>query len=101
MPGFAEFWGHYPRKVGKDAALKAWKAKDCEHHVVAVLAGLEHQQKFLGREQGKYIPNPATWINQGRWQDEPPATNGHQRGFGTMDMSGFEAFAEAHKHDEH
>ncbi len=22
------------------------------------------------RENGRYIPNPATWLNQGRWEDE-------------------------------
>ena len=22
------------------------------------------------REEGRYIPNPATWLNQGRWDDE-------------------------------
>ena len=23
------------------------------------------------RENGRYIPNPATWLDQGRWEDEP------------------------------
>jgi hypothetical protein len=23
------------------------------------------------KENGQYIPNPATWLNQGRWMDEP------------------------------
>jgi hypothetical protein len=22
------------------------------------------------KDGGKYIPNPATWLNQGRWDDE-------------------------------
>jgi len=26
------------------------------------------------RENGRYIPNPLTWLNQGRWDDECPAT---------------------------
>ena len=63
------------------------------------MAGLERQQTYLARDQGKYIPNPSTWLNQGRWKDEPPERNGHQAGFGTMDMSGIQAFLEAHKHD--
>ena len=30
------------------------------------------------REGGRFIPNPSTWINQGRWDDEPlpPAGSG-------------------------
>jgi hypothetical protein len=24
------------------------------------------------RDNGQYIPNPATWLNQGRWDDETP-----------------------------
>ena len=30
------------------------------------------------REGGRFIPNPSTWINQGRWDDEPlpPARSG-------------------------
>ena len=23
-------------------------------------------------DKGQYIPHPATWINQRRWEDEPP-----------------------------
>ena len=22
------------------------------------------------KDNGQYIPNPATWLNQGRWEDE-------------------------------
>lgn len=26
------------------------------------------------REGGRFIPNPTTWLNQGRWDDEIPET---------------------------
>jgi hypothetical protein len=26
------------------------------------------------RDNGQYIPNPATWLNQGRWEDEATET---------------------------
>jgi hypothetical protein len=34
----------------------------------AVKSQLDCQQ--WKRDGGQYIPNPATWINQGRWNDE-------------------------------
>ena len=27
---------------------------------------------FWMKDKGKYIPNPATWLNQKRWRDELP-----------------------------
>lgn len=74
---FADFWKVYPRKVGKDAAWKAWQKRkpDVETTltVVAALAWQKQQDAWL-REGGRYVPNPATWIHQGRWQDEPQET---------------------------
>ena len=31
----------------------------------------EVQSEQWRRENGQYIPNPATWLNQERWNDEP------------------------------
>lgn len=72
---FEQFWQAYPRKVGKSAAQKAFSK--IEEPLDVLLPALE-QQKFSDqwtRDGGRYIPNPATWLNQGRWQDEvsPPA----------------------------
>lgn len=67
---FAVFWDAYPKKVGKDAARKAWTTK--RPALATVLEALRAQRSYLLREDGRYIPNPATWINQGRWQDDPP-----------------------------
>lgn len=73
--GFDQFWEVYPKKVGKSAAQKAFSK--IEEPLDVLLPALE-QQKFSDqwtRDGGRYIPNPATWLNQGRWQDEvsPPA----------------------------
>ena len=38
------------------------------------------------REAGRYIPNPSTWINQGRWDDEipePAPAKNYAKGFRT------------------
>ena len=69
---FDEFWSEYPRKVGKKDARKAFdkalKTTDAETMIRAVIAQKQSGQWL--RENGRYIPNPATWLNQGRWDDE-------------------------------
>jgi len=68
---FDEFWSAYPKKTGKDAALKAWKLK--KPRIDDVMYALSWQRKSWQwlKDDGQFIPNPATYINQGRWQDEP------------------------------
>lgn len=70
--GFERFWRAYPKKVGRDAALRRWREKKCESIREAVLTALARQLPWLTREEGRYTPNPETWLNQGRWKDEPP-----------------------------
>lgn len=74
--GFAEFWSAYPRKVGKGAAEKAFSKAPINGHLSDVLDALEAQKRSeqWRRDGGQFIPNPATWLNQRRWEDgEPPA----------------------------
>ncbi|MES2636659.1 MAG: phage replication protein [Pseudomonadota bacterium] len=68
--GFNEFWLAYPKKVGKDKAQIAWHKK--KPKIDLVLKAL-HWQKTSDSWQQGYIPNPTTYINEGRWKDEPPA----------------------------
>ena len=70
---FDVFWSKYPKKVGKDAALKAFqKRKPDQHLLVQMLNALGEQirSEAWTKDGGQFIPNPATWLNQGRWQDE-------------------------------
>ena len=72
--GFARFWEAYPHKVGKSAAEKAYVraiGKIGGHDPPSVLlAGVERAK--ASREWGEgFIPHPTTWLNQGRWEDEP------------------------------
>lgn len=70
-PGFAAFWQLYPHKVGKQKALESWERQDLESKAEIVCAGLTRTMSYITREGGKWIPHPATWLNQGRWTDEP------------------------------
>jgi hypothetical protein len=69
--GFAEFWERYPRRIGKAAARKAYdKARKTAQHD-DIMFGLSQQMTSLTAREAQYIPHPATWLNQERWNDEP------------------------------
>ena len=78
-PSFARFWAAYPKKVRKaDARKKFEKLVPDESTLSAILSSLDYLKTTdqWQRDNGKYIPNPSTWLNQKRWQDEasqPPA----------------------------
>ena len=74
---FTEFWKAYPKKVGKEAARKAFmKVKPSADLLQRMLTAIQEQKQAdqWRRDNGQYIPNPATWLNQGRWEDEAPET---------------------------
>ncbi|MGB4899084.1 MAG: helix-turn-helix domain-containing protein, partial [Ignavibacteria bacterium] len=73
VEGFAEFWKTYPKKVGKDAAEKAWNRKvKTPETIRAILEAVKTQAQSDAwkKEGGQFVPNPATWLNAGRWKDE-------------------------------
>lgn len=70
---FARFWSVYPKKKAKQDALKAWmKLKPSEEFTEKIICAVEKQKEWEDwkKENGQYIPHPATWLNQGRWDDE-------------------------------
>jgi len=69
---FDTFWDAYPKKVGKQAAAKAWKkAKPPLDKCIATIAAFKRCEQWT-KEGGQFIPHPSTWINEGRWDDEVP-----------------------------
>lgn len=72
---FAVFWQEYPRKVGKKPALKAFaKIAPDGAMMDVILTSLRIQRKSMQwtRNNGEFIPHPATWLAQERWTDELP-----------------------------
>ena len=70
--GFDVFWDNYPKKVGKDAARKSWnKVKPPLDQIMQALTWQIQSEQW---KKG-FIPNPTTYLNQGRWQDEPPVVD--------------------------
>ena len=71
---FLRFWQEYPRKVGKRDAKKAFdkavKLVDAQTIIDAVASQKNSSQ--WKKDGGTFIPYPATWLNRGSWDDEPP-----------------------------
>jgi len=68
--GFGSFWKIYPKKVGKGAAEKAWEKQNPNLDVVVASIEAQITSEQWQKDNGQYIPNPATWLNQKRWEDE-------------------------------
>lgn len=70
---FLKFWKAYPKKVGKQDALKAFKkikpSKELVDQMVSVIEDAKNTEQWT-KNNGQYIPNPSTWLNQGRWEDD-------------------------------
>jgi hypothetical protein len=69
---FDIFYSQYPKKVGKADAKKKFKSKcKSEKRFKEIMDGLNKQnQTVFSKRETKYIPNPSTWLNQERWNDE-------------------------------
>ena len=68
---FDEFWSLYPRKIAKATARKAWAKLSAEQQLMAAKAIDAHCQYWSAKEtELEFIPYPATWLNNERWEDE-------------------------------
>lgn len=69
---FEEFWKAYPRRKGKGAARIAWKKHKCSSILPQILVSVRSCKisDDWTKEGGRYIPHPATWLNQEGWFDE-------------------------------
>lgn len=80
---FDRFWKVYPKKIGKGAAEKSFvKIKPTEELLQKMISVIEEQkrsQQWL-KDGGQYIPNPSTWLNQKRWEDEIINTGANNAG---------------------
>lgn len=79
---FDAFWNAYPRKVAKQAALKAWKSATRKTPPDVIVAGAIAYAADPNRED-QFTAHPATWLNAGRWEDEPLPERGNGKKSGT------------------
>ena len=70
MKAFDFFWDSYPRKVGKDAAKKAFNKASRSTDWKQIVEGARRYKDDPNREP-EFTAHPTTWLNAGRWSDEP------------------------------
>lgn len=101
--GFDRFWEAYPRRVGKQDALKAWGQLAPDDALVdLIVAGVERWKTCdqWTRDGGKFICYPATFLRGRRWEEDdhpdvpqtPPP--GAWKSAAPKDYSGDEDFLE-------
>jgi hypothetical protein len=85
-PGYSDifeaFWDLYPKKTGKGAAWKIWRKEKLEALGMDIggrvfLATEELEQWH--KDGGQFIPLPATYLSQRRWEDELPGDRERER----------------------
>lgn len=73
-----QFWETYPRRIAKKAACKALdkikKASEVPFEVL--LSAVRVYAKSVAKKDMQFIAHPATWLNAGRWDDDPVALGG-------------------------
>lgn len=70
---FDAFWTAYPRKVAKKTAEKAFSKVEQSAYPLLLPALERHKRsRQWTKDGGDYIPNPSTWLNQRRWEDDTP-----------------------------
>lgn len=67
---FERFWNAYPRKEGKQVALKAFTK--VKVGIDVLLSAIEKQKQCdqWRKDNGQFIPHASTWLDQARWEDE-------------------------------
>ena len=70
---FDNFWQLYPKKLAKQDAVKAWDKIQLTDDLFQKIIQAVTVHKLSAdwkKENGKFIPYPATWLNASRWEDE-------------------------------
>ena len=70
---FEQFWTAYPLRKKKKEAFRAWmKVKPNEELFDRIMSAVEKYKRSPDwlKDNGQYIPYPATWLNGGCWDDD-------------------------------
>jgi hypothetical protein len=74
---FDDFWDAYPRKVGKNSAIKAYEAArsrfegSAQDYEAMVISGALRFSQDPNIPALQFVPYPATWLNRDGWNDDP------------------------------
>ena len=69
---FDDFYQAYPRKIGKQTALKAYdRALKSTTHDAIMQGVLKYKQDIKAKDtKPEYIKHPSSWLNAGCWDDD-------------------------------
>lgn len=75
LEGFEAWYKVYPRHTARAEAAKAWGKLSPDDRLAATAAvvGYAEAWRAVTDDRRQYIPHPATWLNGGRWTDDPEA----------------------------
>lgn len=71
---FEEWWSHYPRKVGKQGALKAYRRARKAVDADVLFEAIKVHGPKIALAEDRFRPHASTWLNEGRWEDEIEST---------------------------
>ncbi|MBE6587704.1 MAG: hypothetical protein E7647_04730 [Ruminococcaceae bacterium] len=89
---FMRFWRAYPNKSGRQQAQAAFERLAPDSALLTKMIEAVNAQKATDRwrrDEGRYIPYPAKWIDERRWEDELSEGGG-----GVDDMEALKALVE-------
>ena len=69
---FDTFWALVPRRVGKKAAARAWRAVERRGESFEAVEGMRAYAAAFAQSGTdlKYVPHPSTWLNRRGWEDD-------------------------------
>jgi len=70
---FDLFWLTYPKKVKRIKAADIWKRKKLDDQAPKIIADIKNRSANDGRWLDGFIPDPTTYLNGERWEDEVQA----------------------------
>jgi len=72
LSDFDTFWALVPRRVGKKAAERAWRAIERRGESQEAIDGMRAYASAFAQSgtELKYVPHPSTWLNRRGWEDD-------------------------------
>lgn len=67
---FSDFWEAYPNKTGKKPCEIKWKSRKLDRLADTIIADIRNRIENDRKWVEGFIPNPLTYINQDRWNDQ-------------------------------
>lgn len=88
---FESFWNAYPVKKDKKSCLKKWQQRKLDDLYQDIMAGLRNlMENDDNWRTGQFIPNPSTFLNGDRWNDEAKRKSNNNPLFSEADQARME-----------